>query len=81
MATRTIPQFRIIAHTDENKVAEFDSFDHWCDTAQMQFARAGVRGGQCICVDAFGRVCTKGAEFMRARDEDRFPVKVFLVSP
>lgn len=30
-----------------------------------------------ICVDAKGRRCTCGGDFMRARDDDAFPVRYF----
>ena len=33
---------------------------------------------QAICVDAKGRRCTLGGHFMRARDDDAYPVRYFF---
>lgn len=30
-----------------------------------------------LCIDSAGRICTIGRDFMRARDEGTFPVKVY----
>lgn len=59
------------------KLFEFVSFDNWCDTARRKFVAAHVRGDETLCVDASGRLCTCGKEFMRARDEGTYPVRVF----
>jgi hypothetical protein len=56
----------------------FRSYDDWCNTAQHRFADAGVGSKDTLCVDANGRVCLKGAEFTRAREEEAFPVRVYL---
>jgi hypothetical protein len=56
---------------------QFSSFDNWCDKASSKFAKTGRRGEQVLCLDTFGRVCRTGREFMRARDEGAFPVRVF----
>lgn len=55
----------------------FTSFNDWVNNAQYKFAAAGVRSPDVLCVDSAGRIMEKGAEFMRARDEDTFPVRVF----
>lgn len=59
------------------KLFEFSTFDNWCDTAKWKFADAGLSGRYALCIDTKGRICTKGAEFMRARNEGAFPVRVF----
>jgi len=56
---------------------EFRSFAQWCDKASSWFRNHGVRGEQCICVDARGRICRVGAQFMRAHAENAFPIKVY----
>jgi hypothetical protein len=61
----------------------FDSFEHWVNKAQSWFAsripdRARL-GRRYLCIDAAGRVCMIGADFMRARDEGTFPVVVYLI--
>lgn len=55
---------------------EFTSFDKWCDHAQSYFR--GIRPDSFLCIDAKGRICRIGREFMRARDDNSFPVKVYL---
>ncbi len=59
----------------------FPDFNSWVNQAS-RFWRSlwrshGVRAVDTLCIDAEGRVCTKGVEFMRARDEGSFPVKVY----
>lgn len=55
----------------------FFNFETWCNKAQSWFAQAGRQHGTTICIDSKGRVCRIGREFMRARDEGTFPVRVF----
>lgn len=50
---------------------EFHSFQQWVNKAPTWLTK------DAICVDAKGRVCRIGRDFMRARDEDAFPVKFF----
>jgi protein gp37 len=47
----------------------FDSFQHWVNKASTW-----VKGG--TCVDQKGRILRCGADFMRARDENTFPVAI-----
>jgi hypothetical protein len=65
------------------KLFEFTSFDNWCNTAQRKFKNAGFGPGQAvhsaICLDQKGRVCTCGKHFMTARDDNSFPIEVFLI--
>ena len=56
---------------------QFSGFENWCNTAQRKFDHVNRRGEQVLCVDTFGRVCRTGREFIRARDEGAFPVRVF----
>lgn len=46
----------------------FTSFQNWVNTASRRI------DGDAICFDAFGRRCYMGKDFMRARDENAFPV-------
>lgn len=48
---------------------QFTSFDHWVNKA-----RTWVNGG--ICLDRTGRRLQIGGDFMRARDENTFPVTI-----
>jgi len=60
---------------------EFCSFDDWVNFATQRLTGTvdPLMGGQMqsICIDAFGRRCTMGGHFMRARDEGAFPVRFF----
>ena len=55
----------------------FPDFNSWVNHASRIWRLHEVRAQDTLCIDAEGRVCTKGAEFMRARDEGSFPVKVY----
>jgi len=55
----------------------FLTFDNWCNSAQHKFADAGVTSKDVLAIDNKGRICQKGLEFMRARDEEEFPVRVY----
>lgn len=59
---------------------QFDTFDAWVNHASR--ALTGERGSvgeqlPAMCVDAKGRRCNCGKDFMLARDEDAFPVRYF----
>ena len=59
---------------------EFRDFNDWVSFATPRLAGAYGRFGQDvapICVDALGRRCNIGGDFMRARDEGAFPVRYF----
>lgn len=56
---------------------EFSDYEDWCDTAQVRFKRAGHNSTNTICLDAQNRTCFRGKDFMQARDEGTFPVRVF----
>lgn len=62
---------------------EFDCFQRWVNHASSWLVRdpraAGSVGERmsAICVDALGRRCHNGKDFMRARDENAFPVRYF----
>ncbi|ABQ68574.1 hypothetical protein Swit_2215 [Rhizorhabdus wittichii RW1] len=60
---------------------EFRNFDDWVSFATTRLTGTvdNLTGSElrAICVDALGRRCTMGAHFMRARDDDAFPVRYF----
>ena len=60
---------------------EFCSFDDWVSFASKRlvgcFDPATRAQLPAVCIDALGRRCTIGAHFMRARDENAFPVRYF----
>lgn len=58
---------------------EFSSHARWVAKAQSWFRHSGVPYCKTICVDAKGRICPTGKEFMRADAEGAFPIKVYSV--
>ena len=59
---------------------QFDDFDAWVNHATRALTGETGSVGEnlaAFCVDAKGRRCHVGADFMRARDEDAFPVRYF----
>ena len=61
---------------------KFTSFDDWCNTATRKFGNWGLLGRAThltVCIDTKGRICTSGKQFMRARDEEAFPIEVYLI--
>lgn len=72
---------RLVSHITVaagRELFEFTTFENWCNSAQSKFMLAGVTGKDVLCIDSQGRVCQKGLEFMRARDDGSFPVRVYL---
>lgn len=53
---------------------QFETFQTWVNKASSWLRRRGefVRA---VCFDAKGRHCGIGRDFMRARDDDAFPVR------
>lgn len=64
----------------DGEMFHFDSEQEWVNKAQSWFANSGVRRGHYICIDANGRVCEKGKEFMRATAEKTYPITVYKLS-
>lgn len=62
------------------KIFEFPTFNNWCNTAQRKFSSFfGHALTMTVCIDQKGRICTSGKQFMRARDDNSFPIEVFLI--
>lgn len=59
--------------TDRIKLGEFADMDDW-----VRRANRVIGGLDCICVDALGRECLTGKEFMRAEKEGTFPVSYWI---
>jgi hypothetical protein len=55
----------------------FSSFENWVKTAAGLFRSYRVRSDETLCVDSVGRICRVGKQFMRARNEGTFPIRVF----
>jgi hypothetical protein len=60
------------------KIFSFATFDKWVNGAQRIWRFHGVRGEDTICLDQKGRVCGWGKHFMTARDDNSFPIDVYL---
>lgn len=56
---------------------EFRSFEHWVSKASGWFRSHRVRSDNCIGIDTAGRICPTGKQYMRARDEGTFPIRVY----
>lgn len=60
---------------------EFRDFDDWVSKATNRLTGTydPMMGNEvsAICVDAFGRRCTVGGHFRRAKEEGAFPVRFF----
>jgi len=56
----------------------FASFEQWVNKTAGWFRSYRVRSDDTLCVDAVGRICRVGKQFMRARDEGTFPIRVFM---
>ncbi|MEP9376158.1 hypothetical protein ABLE91_05550 [Aquabacter sp. CN5-332] len=60
---------------------QFDTFNDWVSHASRALTgETGSMGEElrAFCVDTKGRRCHIGADFMRARDENAFPVRYFF---
>ena len=57
----------------------FHSKQQWVNKAQSWYS--GLKKDSYITIDAAGRICTHGKHFMRAEDEDTYPITVYLIEP
>jgi hypothetical protein len=60
------------------KLFDFATFSRWVNHAQHAWKDAGVPVNYTLCIDAKGRHCFIGRDFMIARDDGSFPVTVHL---
>jgi hypothetical protein len=58
-----------------DELFHFISERDWIDAAQMRFRNHGHTSQSVICVDAKGKVCTRGLHFRTAA----YPVRVYAV--
>lgn len=66
----------------EDEIFEFENYDQWVNKGQSWFApyKALSDHRYLMSVDAKGRICVWGWEFIRAKAEEAFPVKVYLIT-
>lgn len=62
-----------------DKLFSFKSHDDWIDNASMLYSKCGVERGKYITIDSIGRVCIKGLEFNRAKNEGTYPITVYKI--
>jgi hypothetical protein len=62
------------------KQFEFSSYVQWVNKAQGWFANRGLKTGDTLSIDTQGRICRIGKDMMRARDENTFPISVYLIN-
>jgi hypothetical protein len=58
---------------------QFDDYENWCDTAKRKFKKANKHSNDVICLDTQNRICGWGEHFMKARDENAFPIKCYAI--
>lgn len=58
----------------------FDSWQQWADKAQSWYAQCGAMFCDTVALDARGRICARGSQFTRARDDGAFPVTVYRIN-
>ncbi len=64
----------------QQKSQQFEDFDDWVRHASTALTAHPNYGenrpwNNAVCIDAHGRICRIGADFMRARDENTFPIR------
>lgn len=57
---------------------EFATFDTWVNKASRMFAPYKYHFSY-VCLNKNNEVCFIGEDFMKSRDEDLFPVKVYAL--
>jgi hypothetical protein len=63
-----------------NWAGQFDTFNDWVNHAARALTDTPEGRPEWVpfvCIDAKGRRCWQGKQFMRARDEDAFPIRYF----
>jgi hypothetical protein len=55
----------------------FHSKQHWVNKAKSWFARAEVHREDFVCIDAAGRLCRYGKQFIRAEEDGTYPIVVY----
>ena len=63
------------------KLFEFSSKLDWINKGPRIWRTHQATEGRAISIDAKGRICQCGAEFMRAEKDNAYPVSVYRVQP
>ena len=59
------------------EVGKFNTFQDWVNNATKVISPHKKPDEKVFCQDNGGKICTNGADFQFARDNNRFPVTVF----
>jgi hypothetical protein len=59
----------------------FSSFQEWVVRASTYYGTCPARNSDLVAIDREGRICRRGEQFMRARDDGVFPVVVYHADP
>lgn len=70
--------FNGIITVEVEEACEFPTFNNWVNTATQKIGQLS-KHKELICKDTAGNVCTIGKHFMYARDNNLFPVKVYII--
>lgn len=57
----------------------FETYKEWQNKAKGWYQSFGASSRNAIAIDQHGRICHQGGHFMRARDDQAFPVVVYLL--
>ena len=63
------------------KLFAFKSKQDWVNRGPRIWRVHQATDGRAIAIDAKGRICQSGAEFMRAEKDGAYPVTVYRVQP
>jgi hypothetical protein len=73
----TSPVYNEVKITIGEQLFQFNSFEDWVNHATRRYENAETNSQRSIAIDKVGRIVDSGREFMRARDENAFPVIVY----
>jgi hypothetical protein len=69
-----VPQLTI---TTGPELFRFESFADWRENARERFEATSVPSRDTVCIDAKGRTCARGEDFIRAEQEGSWPITVY----
>ncbi len=58
----------------------FSNVTNWCNKAQSRYRECGLPLHKTVAIDAKGRICVSGLEFMRAGQDETYPITVFAIN-
>lgn len=71
------PMKTTISHGPE--LTRFFTFADWSERGHMLYRSRDGGPAHVVHVDSRGRVCTRATHYLRARDEETFPITVYKV--